>query len=90
MIAIHRQQQQNCNMKFSKFARQFKPESGILQLMNDLGHAINSGRSFHMEPLIKSNYFMLVKTARNFPEDRSNRVTIAAHFEKVTNSFSCA
>ncbi len=56
------------------------------------------------EPLIKSNYFMLVKTARNFPEDRStprvlpqsqapsqrNRVTITAHFEEVTNSFSCA
>ncbi len=42
------------------------------------------------EALIKSNYFMLVKTARNFPEDRINRVTINAHFEEVTNSFSCA
>ena len=35
-------------MKFSKFAQQFKPESGILQLMNDLDHAVNSGRPFHM------------------------------------------
>ncbi|MGB5709032.1 MAG: valine--pyruvate transaminase [Arenicellales bacterium] len=35
-------------MKFSNFSRQFNPESGILQLMNDLGHAVNTETKLHM------------------------------------------
>ena len=38
------------------------------------------------EALIKSNYFILVKTVRIFPEDRGNRITITAHFVKNTNT----
>ena len=35
-------------MKFSKFADKFSGDSGILQLMNDLGHAVNQDREIHM------------------------------------------
>ena len=43
-----------------------------------------------MEPMIKYNYFRLVKIARIFPEDRRNRTTITTHFVKDTDYFSCA
>jgi valine--pyruvate aminotransferase len=35
-------------MKFSRFAEKFNGDSGILQLMNDLGHAVNLDREIHM------------------------------------------
>ena len=35
-------------MKFSNFSNQFNPDSGILQLMNDLGQAVNSNSGVHM------------------------------------------
>jgi hypothetical protein len=44
-------------------------------------------QSFLKEALVKSNYFRLVKIARIFPEDHSNRITITAHFVKDTNNF---
>jgi len=44
----------------------------------------------NMEPLIKYNYFRLVKIAHISPEDRRNRMIITTHFLKNTNGFSCA
>jgi len=35
-------------VKFSKFSEKFSKDSGILQLMNDLGHAVNLDREIHM------------------------------------------
>jgi len=43
-----------------------------------------------MEALIKSNYFMLAKSADIFHEDRSNRMTITTHFMKNSDTFFCA
>ncbi len=42
------------------------------------------------EPLNKSNNFELAKTADIFTENRSNRVTITAHFDENSDSFYCA
>jgi hypothetical protein len=42
------------------------------------------------EILTKSYYFRLVKTVRNFPEVRRDRITVTTHFAKFTNSFSFA
>jgi len=39
------------------------------------------------EALIKSNYFMLAKSTDIFQEDRSNRITITAHFMKNSDTF---
>ena len=39
-LLIDPQLDQNVTIKFSRFARQFQPSSGILQLMNDLGEAV--------------------------------------------------
>jgi len=43
-----------------------------------------------MEPMIKYNYFRLVKIVHILPEVRRNRMTITTHFVKNTNDFSCA
>ena len=48
-------------------------------------YGLNQG--FLKKLLIKSNNFMLAKTACNFLEDRRNRVTIATHFAKLTDTF---
>jgi len=48
------------------------------------------GKGLLKEALIKSNYFRLVKIVHIFPKDHSNRITIAAHFVKNTDNFSCA
>ncbi len=54
-----------------------------------LSHGIQA-ELFFKESLIKSNNFELAKTADIFTENRSNRVTITAHFDENSDSFFCA
>jgi len=72
-------------MRFSNFSKQFNPRSGILQLMNDLGQAVNSDSDIHM--LGGGNPATIAEMERVFRREMTAMMNRDREFEKMIGNY---
>ncbi|MGI9316233.1 MAG: valine--pyruvate transaminase [bacterium] len=72
-------------MNFSNFSRQFDPKSGILQLMSDLGHAVNSSSDVHM--LGGGNPASIREMEQVFRREMTSLMDRGREFEKMIGNY---
>jgi len=72
-------------MKFSSFAKQFRPDSGILQLMEDIGEAASSDRKIYM--LGGGNPARIPKMEAIFREQMETMLAESTLFEDLIGGY---